>query len=29
MNIFGIFKKKSLDSALKKNSYLCASVFHK
>ena len=29
MNLFGIFMKKSLDSALKKTLYLCAFVFHK
>ena len=29
MYLFGIFKKKSLDSALKITLYLCAFVFHK
>ena len=29
MNLFGVFKKKSPDSALKKSLYLCVSVFHK
>ena len=29
MNLFVIFKKKSLDPALKKTLYLCVFVFHK